>query len=278
MQEPQTSRKLRSTRRRKRSAGGWRGVCGGRTMRWKNTPGNEGDRYGVGFTLIELLVVIAIIAVLAAMLLPALQNARESARSSTCISHQRQWILAAMMFAEDEDGKLPPYRRTEPPMMSSATYPLYYFPQLLESYFGGKALTWNVTRPLMTCPTASDVNNPNIFKQWGIPWSIGLNDKVGGWLEDSGNTLLSLRLGQIRHTGRTAFFGDGWGATSSSVIRAQTPVPKPYPAGAFRHRGRVNVAFLDGSVRSLTPQETPLYPSAEWDIFWKGGRPVPEGY
>ena len=59
-----------------------------------------------GFTLIELLVAIAIIAILAAILFPVFSQARDQARSISCLSSQKQIALAARMYMEDFDGAL----------------------------------------------------------------------------------------------------------------------------------------------------------------------------
>ena len=59
------------------------------------------------FTLIELLIVVAIIAILAGMLLPALNSAREKARSISCLSKIKQVNLEMNMYADSHDDYLP---------------------------------------------------------------------------------------------------------------------------------------------------------------------------
>ena len=71
---------------------------------------DEVDVLRQGFTLIELLVVIAIIAILAAMLMPALQQARERGKDASCKSNLKTYGTAIALYADSQDGWCLPQR------------------------------------------------------------------------------------------------------------------------------------------------------------------------
>jgi prepilin-type processing-associated H-X9-DG protein len=80
-----------------------------RTMRQQNEFNRQHAKFAKEITLVELLVVIAIIGILVALLLPAIQSAREAARRSQCVNNQKQIALALLEY-EDVHEKLPAAR------------------------------------------------------------------------------------------------------------------------------------------------------------------------
>ena len=93
--------------------------------------------YRHGFTLVELLVVISIIAMLAALLLPAIQAAREQGRRTQCINNQRQ-VAFALLNYESTKGSFPALRAPLKP----ASYPCVHFNPSVTTSSDATELTW----------------------------------------------------------------------------------------------------------------------------------------
>jgi prepilin-type N-terminal cleavage/methylation domain-containing protein len=174
-------------------------------------PGSRGPR---GFTLIELLVVIAIIAVLVAILLPAVQQAREAARMSTCKNNLKQLGIAMHNYHETHFCFPPGTYQTFVKGTNWRTHLLPYIDQgplynkldfNLPTSGGGSYPTSgvnmvlnNLSVPVYTCPSSD------------------LNPTVGG-SNNTSNLLMHMYVGIMGSTpdpaGRTVGSSSNYGGT-----------------------------------------------------------------